>query len=66
MKSSPKRFKIIHPKCGAPWFHGSPESPQLDANPRRDEGEARAGYYSFQKIKHGQPLMIKAYRVDIK
>ncbi|HDD33548.1 MAG TPA: GNAT family N-acetyltransferase, partial [Thermofilaceae archaeon] len=37
-----------------------PESPRPDANPRRDEGEARASFQntlSFQKIKHGQPLV---------
>ena len=44
---------------GLRWFRGGPESPPLDAEPRRDEGEARASSFeNTQNIKHWQPEQV--------
>jgi|GEM_PF-2531339 len=53
-----KRIKLLNTGCGGLWSRGAPERSRPDANPRRDEGEARTNIQSNpsnQKITHGQP-----------
>jgi hypothetical protein len=57
-----KRIKLLNTGCGGLWSRGAPERSRPDAIPRRDEGEARAGFqsnHSNQKITRGQPLKHK-------